>query len=42
MKKVINGETWYYVDTVIVDEVIYDIYENDNGEHFYARVSSLY
>ena len=30
-----NGseETYYYVDTIVVDDVIYDVYENDRGNH---------
>lgn len=42
MAKVINGEKWYYVDTVYDDELVYDVYENESGEHFYEVVDSLY
>ena len=42
MSKKINGETWYYVDTIYDDDLIYDIYENDLGEHFYEVVGTLY
>lgn len=38
----INGMTWYYVDTVYDDDLVYDIYENDLGEHIYKVVCSLY
>ena len=42
MAKQINGETWYYVDTVCDDELIYDVYQNDNDETFYEIVGTLY
>ena len=38
----INGMTWYYVDTVYDDDLVYDIYENELGEHIYKVVCSLY
>lgn len=38
----INGTTWYYVDTVYDDDLVYDIYENVLGEHIYKVVCSLY
>mgnify|MGYP003324867953 CR=1 FL=1 len=42
MAKQINGETWYYVDTVCDEELIYDIYQNEQGETFYDVVGTLY
>ena len=42
MAKQINGQTWYYVDTTYDDTFIYDIYENDSGEHIYEVVGTLY
>jgi len=42
MSKTINGQTWWYVDTVCDDDLIYDIYENDLGEHRYEVVGTLY
>ena len=42
MAKTINGEIWYYVDTICDDDLVYDIYENEQGEHFYEIVDTLY
>lgn len=42
MSKVINGETFYWVDTICDCEIIYDVYQNDNGETFYVPVDTLY
>lgn len=42
MSKKINGETWYWVDTIYDDCLIYDVYENDLGEHHYEVVGTLY
>jgi len=42
MAKIINGETYWYVDTICCDEIIYDVYENDRGEHFYVMIDTLY
>lgn len=42
MAKTINGQTWYYVDTIYDEDFIYDVYENDFGEHFYEIVDTLY
>lgn len=42
MSKKINGQTWYYVDTICDDDLIYDVYENDLGEHHYEVVDTLY
>lgn len=42
MAKVINGETYYYVDTTYDEDLIYDIYESDRGEVFYEVVGTLY
>ena len=42
MSKTINGETWFYVDTTYDDDFVYDIYENEQGEHFYEIVDTLY
>ena len=38
----IDGITFYYVDTVCVDEIIYDIYEDDNGNTFYQVSDTLF
>lgn len=42
MSKQINGEVWYYVDTTYDDELVYDIYENEQGETFYEIIDTLY
>lgn len=38
----VNGITYYYVDTICVDEVIYDVYQDDNDNTFYKMVDTLY
>ena len=42
MSKKINGETYYYVDTIYDDELIYDVYQNDRDETIYEVVDTLY
>lgn len=42
MSKKINGETWYWVDTICDDDLVYDVYENELGEHYYEIVDTLY
>ena len=42
MTKKINGQVWYYVDTTYDDDLVYDIYENEQGETFYEVVGTLY
>lgn len=42
MAKVINGKTWYWVDTVCVDEIIYDVYEDEYGNHHYEVSDTLF
>lgn len=42
MSAKINGDTFYYVDTVCVDEIIYDVYQNDNGDVIYKAIDSLF
>lgn len=42
MSKKINGETWFYVDTVCDDDLVYDVYENEQGETFYEVIDTLY
>ena len=42
MSKKINGEIWYYVDTIYDDDLIYDIYQNENDETIYEIVGTLY
>jgi len=42
MSKQINGETWWYVDTIYDDTFVYDIYENERGETFYEIIDTLY
>lgn len=42
MTKQINGETYYYVDTVYDDDFIYDVYQNDKDDVIYEIVDTLY
>ena len=42
MAKQINGETYYYVDTVYDEDLIYDIYQNDRDEVVYEVVGTMY
>ena len=42
MAKLINGETYYYVDTICDDDLIYDVYENDREEVIYVPIDCLY
>ena len=42
MSKKINGQVWYYVGTTYDDDLVYDIYENEQGETFYEVVGTLY
>ena len=38
----IQGRTYYYVDTVCVDEVIYDVYEDEYDNVYYQQIDTLY
>lgn len=38
----INGRTYYYVDTIVVDEIIYDVLEDSHGNKIYKLVDTLY
>lgn len=42
MAKVINGETYWYVDTTYDEDLIYDIYQNDRDEVIYEIVGTMY
>lgn len=42
MSVVVKGRTYYYVDTVCIDEIIYDIYEDDYGNQYYQVSDTLY
>ena len=42
MAKIIDGQTYYYVDTIVIDDVIYDVYENDRGNHKLVPIGCLY
>ena len=42
MKKQVNGETYWHVDTIYDDDLIYDVYENDRDEVIYEVVGTLY
>lgn len=38
----IQGRTYYYVDTICVDEVIYDVYQDEYDNVFYKQIDTLY
>lgn len=38
MAIIVNGRRYYYIDTICVDEIIYDVYEDEHG-HIYYKVS---
>lgn len=38
----VNGKTYWYVDTICVDEIIYDVYQDDNDNTFYKVVGTTY
>lgn len=42
MSVVRNGETWYFVDTYYDEDLVYAIYENEQGETFYEVIDTLY
>lgn len=42
MSKKINGQTWYWVDTIYDNDFVYDVYENEQGEHIYEIIDTLY
>lgn len=37
-----NGRTYWYVDTICVDEIIYDIYEDEYGNVIYKVSDTLF
>lgn len=37
-----NGRTYYYVDTICVDEIIYDVYQDDYDNVIYKVVDTTY
>lgn len=36
-----NGRTYYWVDTICVDEIIYDVYMDEYDNVFYKAVDTL-
>lgn len=42
MAKIVNGETWFYVGTTYDEDLVYDIYQNEQGETFYEVIDTLY
>ena len=42
MSKKINGEIWYWVDTIYDNDFVYDVYENEQGEYYYEIIDTLY
>ena len=38
----IKGKTYWYVDTQVIDEVIYDIYQDDKGNVFYKAIDTIF
>lgn len=37
-----NGRVYYYVDTIVVDEIIYDVFEDNHGHTFTRVVGTTY
>jgi len=37
-----NGDTYYLVDVIEVDEVIYEVYQNDRDEVIYKPIDTTY
>lgn len=42
MKVRYKGTDYYYVDTVVIDEIIYDVFENKQGQAFLRVVGTTY
>lgn len=42
MTLIVNGETYYYVDTIYDEDLIYDIYQNDRDQVVYEIVGTMY
>lgn len=38
----LNDKLYYWVDTICVDEVIYDVYQSDDDEVIYKAVDTLF
>lgn len=38
----LNGKTYFWVDTICVDEIIYDVYEDEYGNTYYQVSDTLY
>lgn len=41
MSKKINGETYWWVDTICVYEVLYDVYMNDRDQAIYIPFGTI-
>lgn len=41
MSKQINGQTYWWVDTICEDEILYDVYQNDRDEVVYLPFGTL-
>ena len=37
-----NGRTYWYIDTICVDEVVYDVYQDEYDNVFYKQIDTLY
>lgn len=37
-----NDSIYYLVDVICVDEIIYEVYENDLGEVIYKAIDTTY
>ena len=42
MAKRINGVVYFWVDTIYDEDLIYDIYESENGKRIKVVVGCLY
>lgn len=42
MKTIIKGKVYYYIDTIMEDEIVYDVYEDEYGEIYYKCIDTNY
>lgn len=42
MSIIVNGRRYQWVDTICVDEIIYDVYEDDYGNYIYRVSDTLF
>lgn len=42
MSKIINGKKYMLVDVIVIDDIIYDIYEDEQGHKIKIACDFLY